>query len=161
VVDSIGGFNGFLPVLGDWEFNVRLLLLGDIAFIDRPLANYHHRVAGTNSIYSNTVVDGTSVHEQQNILLRNSMLRSALAERPEMLGLLQPILHALADLDRRMESMGRLGTDDKRLERIEMYIEEARPILLSVRQMLRPVRWLWRRALPLRILVARARGRRP
>ena len=165
VVDSIGGFNGFLPVLGDWEFNVRLLLLGDIGFVDRPLANYHHRVAGHNSIYSNTVVDGNSSHKRQNILLRNSMLRSALAERPEMLGLLQPILHALADLERRMEHIGtrtdKPAIDNARLERIEWHLEEMRQILLAVRQMLRPIRWLWRGVLPFRVLIARARGRIP
>jgi GT2 family glycosyltransferase len=169
VVDSIGGFHASLPVLGDWEFNIRLLLLGDIGFIDRPLANYHHRVAGTNSVYSNTVVDGAQVHEIQNILLRNSVMRSALSSQPEVLGLLQPILHALFELERQMYriegAVGKAlldhGVMTERQERIEMYIGEMRQTLLALRQMLRPFGWLWRRALPIRRVIARARGRIP
>ncbi|CAH2601897.1 Glycosyltransferase [Rhodovastum atsumiense] len=93
-VERIGPFNGALPVLGDWEFNIRLLLLGEIDFLDRNLANYHLRVRGSGAAYGNTVVDGQAQQQRQNILLRNSILRNAIAEQPATLGTVQAVLFA-------------------------------------------------------------------
>lgn len=44
--EAVGKFDSSLPVVGDWEFGVRLLMKFDAAFIDPgySLANYHHRV---------------------------------------------------------------------------------------------------------------------
>ncbi len=102
VLEKIGAFNEGLRVLGDWEFNLRLSLLGDFGFIDRPLAYYHHRAAKTDFSYGNTVVDGLAMHELQNLRLRNGMLRTALAKNPETLGLLVPILRGAHQLDERL-----------------------------------------------------------
>ncbi len=55
LLDQIGGFNPALPVLGDWEFNIRAALAGDIASVDAPLAYYHHRHAPGQAAYGNTV----------------------------------------------------------------------------------------------------------
>lgn len=43
VLAKIGDYDQEAPVLGDWDFNRRFLSLYDIGFIDKPLANYHHR----------------------------------------------------------------------------------------------------------------------
>ena len=91
VIDRIGPFNGNLPVLGDWDFNLRLMTMGDIDHIPRPLANYHHREAGSG-IYGNTVVDQTDVHNRHQIMIRNRLLRETLHANPAMMGL----LHVLA-----------------------------------------------------------------
>jgi glycosyltransferase involved in cell wall biosynthesis len=159
-VAAIGGYNGELPVLGDWEFNIRLMLLGDIGYMPQPLAYYHHRVAGTNSAYSNTVVDADPLHKSQNIRLRNAVLRAALAGRPEALGLLQPVLHALDEAERtRPESSAPVCNwsppppfPEWRLERIERELAEHREWLLDIRtvaswqrKMLRPVQWSYAR----------------
>jgi glycosyltransferase involved in cell wall biosynthesis len=156
-VNAIGGFNGALPVLGDWEFNIRLMLLGDIGFIDRPLANYHHRIAGGVSAYGNTVVDADAVHKRQNILLRNSMLRGALGGQPEALGLLQPILHAMADLERRMQRIDAL--DWHRIESLAAATEElqwrTREIHRRVHRSRKPGRWIQKQAQRLRDTIMR------
>jgi hypothetical protein len=78
-------------VLGDWDFNLRLMTLGDIDHIPRPLANYHHREA-SSGIYGNTVVDQTDVHNRHQIMIRNRLLRDTLQANPAMMGL----LHVLA-----------------------------------------------------------------
>jgi glycosyltransferase involved in cell wall biosynthesis len=168
VVDSIGGFNGALPVLGDWEFHIRLLLLGDIGFIDRPLANYHHRVAGTNSVYSNTVIDGNSLHVRQNILLRNGVMRSALQVQPEALGLLQPVLHALADIEKRLERIEATIGKSRKPRKLRKSLERARLWWLDQTSKYAPLRWgrqslrhfrFWLRTRPIRRVIARTRGR--
>lgn len=43
--ESVGKFDETLPVVGDWEFGVRLLKEYDVEFINtvEPLAFYHHR----------------------------------------------------------------------------------------------------------------------
>lgn len=76
VYDKVGGYNEALPVLGDWEFNLRFLLESDIAVIPKPMANYHHRIqSAINSEYGNTVVQGSNKHSQYDTILRNHLLR--------------------------------------------------------------------------------------
>lgn len=143
-VDLVGGYNGELPVLGDWEFNLRLLLLGDIGYVERPLAYYHHRVKGTLSAYGNTVIDGHTIHEALNVRLRNGMLRAALTERPEMIGLLQPLLHAIHEggtnghANSRLDRLDRLDQIAADLEELRGWIVEVRMVASWQRKMLRP-----------------------
>jgi hypothetical protein len=150
VVDAIGGFNGALPVLGDWEFNLRLMLLGDIGYVPRPLAYYHHRVAGTAGDYGNTVIDGSTMHAAQQVRLRNGLIRAALAGRPEAIGLLQPMLHAISQ--ERPQPAPQRGAEfpEWRLERIERELAELRGSLGEIRmvaswqrKILQPVQWLY------------------
>jgi glycosyltransferase involved in cell wall biosynthesis len=45
VLSQIGLYSETLPVLDDWDFNLRFALKFDIDVISEPLANYHRRVA--------------------------------------------------------------------------------------------------------------------
>lgn len=49
--ELVGKFDSALPVVGDWEFGLRLLQQYDVDFLDPgfALANYHHRNSGVNS----------------------------------------------------------------------------------------------------------------
>ncbi|MBF0857494.1 glycosyltransferase family 2 protein [Gluconobacter oxydans] len=105
VIEKIGPFNATLPVLGDWDFNIRLMSCGDIGHIATPLANYYHRKTGKNSVYSNSVIGGASSHVLNNILLRNKTLRNLLDKQPEMLGLFMALLPPLHETK---ETAGRL-----------------------------------------------------
>ncbi len=40
-LDDVGGFNDELPVLGDWDFNIFILMSTDIAVLTKPLVYYH------------------------------------------------------------------------------------------------------------------------
>ncbi len=76
VYERIGGFDELLPVLGDWDFNLRFLRAADIGVITEPLANYHHRDTGTPGWYGNSVIQGRDLHLEYNTILRNRMARA-------------------------------------------------------------------------------------
>ena len=88
VYEQVGGYDPRLPVLGDWDFNLRFLLEADIGVISTPLAYYHHRNVGAASTYSNSVVGGIDKHIAYNAIVRNKYVREA-ARTPKMAMLAQ------------------------------------------------------------------------
>jgi glycosyltransferase involved in cell wall biosynthesis len=95
---QIGLFNPDMLMAEDWEFSVRALLVGDFGVVPRPLAYHHVRPESSDSAYNNSIVtDGGLPHKRYTMLARNNMIRRAIAARPELLGLLQPLTHAIYD----------------------------------------------------------------
>ena len=90
-----GGYNEALPVLGDWEFVLRALAVGDIGALEERLAFYHHRLTSDAPIYANSVTGGINIHSETRARLGNHIIRSALQQQPEILGVLWPILQTL------------------------------------------------------------------
>lgn len=88
LINKIGKFNQDLLVLGDWDFNIRALLVADIGVLPKKLAFYHHRVPGENGAYNNSVTHQIDRHLKMNILYRNSLLRKAAHEAPWLLGII-------------------------------------------------------------------------
>lgn len=74
VWEELGGYCETLPVLGDWEFNVRFLCKYDIAVHPFVLAFYHHRPSAIGGL-GNTVIAGVELHEQYRRFLLNKWLR--------------------------------------------------------------------------------------
>ncbi|MFF2273363.1 glycosyltransferase family 2 protein [Agromyces sp. NPDC058136] len=84
---ELDGWNGSLPVLADWDFNLRLLSRATIGFIDgEPLAFWHWRQDQAGAL-ANSVVELASVHTEYALLIRDSYLRSSGREAGD-LGLL-------------------------------------------------------------------------
>ena len=78
VYDQIGGYDETLPVLGDWDFNLRFLLEADIGFLPKRLARYHHRDQAVKAgNYSNSLTGGVNLHASYNALVRNKFVRLA------------------------------------------------------------------------------------
>lgn len=76
--ETLGGYDESLPVLGDWDFNLRFLLQADIGVLPQPLANYHHRVGGgPGGAYANSDVAARNPHIAYNAILRNRYIRGA------------------------------------------------------------------------------------
>lgn len=75
IYEEIGGFDESLPVLGDWDFNIRFLLQYDIGVIPEKLANYHHRDYQKSGDYSNSVYGAISKHQMFEAVVRNRGLR--------------------------------------------------------------------------------------
>jgi glycosyltransferase involved in cell wall biosynthesis len=75
ICERIGFFDEQLPVLGDWDFNIRFLLEANIGVIPQQLAYYHHRDRGQAGVYSNSVLGGISKHVEYNAILRNKYIR--------------------------------------------------------------------------------------
>lgn len=75
--EEIGYFREDLPVMGDWEFGLRLVARYDVSVILEPLANYHRRIDRQDpaSAAANTVVAMQDVHAATDARLRNEFLR--------------------------------------------------------------------------------------
>lgn len=87
-----------LPVLGDWEFNLRFMRLFDIYVIPEELAFYHHRLEEKEGKYSNSVVKDDSKHKFYDTLIRNELLRHDLDHNSIGLGHLVNISKGFAEV---------------------------------------------------------------
>lgn len=115
--DRAGGFDETFPVLGDWEFNLRLALEGDIAVIPEPLAHHHvRRKTAAGDPAANTVTAARKRHLEQDALFRNALLRKAIREGQVPEGLLVSI-HRLSPLQR-IVNMGRSAALRRTWERL-------------------------------------------
>ncbi len=186
VVDAVGRFNTDMPVLGDWDYNLRILAVGDIGVVPRRLCAYHHRLASELGPYGSSVISRAPDHQATRTLYRNSMMRRLAERDPALLGLVHVVLSdAQAKDERLLERVDQLGrtllqrswdteTWDgwrhsdlrDRLVRVEAQLAELgnslaalRETMQAVARALRPFRAAWRRMMPLRRLLARARGR--
>jgi glycosyltransferase involved in cell wall biosynthesis len=88
ICDAVGGYDERFPVLGDWEFNLKMSMKGDIRVIPELFANYHvrSRVDASSWIYANSMVAQRDLHDQQDALIRNELLRKDLADQRFGLG---------------------------------------------------------------------------
>ena len=87
VIKEIGLYNENLPVLGDWEYNLRFLEKFDIGVIHKNLAFYHHR-PDQKGYLGNTIFEGISKHLEYNALVSNSLIRKDLKKGELGIGLL-------------------------------------------------------------------------
>ena len=62
LLDSAGYFDSSLPVLGDWEFNLRAVRDGGFVFIPERLANYHTRTPDSDRASGNSITVGEDLH---------------------------------------------------------------------------------------------------
>ncbi len=64
LLSEIGEFDSSLPVLGDWEFNLRAVLAGGFVYIPERLANYHTRTPDSETASGNSITVGIDLHHQ-------------------------------------------------------------------------------------------------
>ncbi|WP_298229706.1 glycosyltransferase family A protein [Gryllotalpicola sp.] len=109
--DEIGFYDESLSVVGDWEFNLRILSRWALEYLGpEPLAFWHQR-RSASGIDANSVIGDRADHERYDALVRDAALRSYVAEHGAGLAL---YLAKLVDqrfflLDRRvLEVEGRL-----------------------------------------------------
>ena len=69
VLDSVGMFDATLPVLGDWEFNLRAVTVGPFVFVPERLANYHIRTPDSDAATGNSITVGRDRHRDTKMLL--------------------------------------------------------------------------------------------
>ncbi len=75
VLKTIGLYNEGLPVLGDWDFNIRFLEKFEIGLIQQFLANYHIRDVSENLSFGNSINTGMSNHQKFQQIVRNDFFR--------------------------------------------------------------------------------------
>lgn len=78
VVDKIGDFNLDLPVLNDWDFNIRCAFHYEIGVIPKHLANYHMRTNNQETVYGNSIIATSNLCLQYETVIRNNGLRTML-----------------------------------------------------------------------------------
>lgn len=88
---QLGGFDESLPVLGDWEFNLRMILRAPIGILPRPLALYHHRTGPTGNDLANSITAGHGRHRTWETRLRQRWHRTPPAENLPHFGKLSAI----------------------------------------------------------------------
>lgn len=76
---TIDFFRADLPVLGDWDFNIRFMCQYDVYIIPQFLAFYHHRISD-QSVYGNSIIAGRTRHDLYATMLKNEWLRSEINE---------------------------------------------------------------------------------
>lgn len=98
ILQEIGLYREDLPVLEDWEFNLRFLKHYDIDVIPEHHANYHFRKSCSLDVYSNSVTGITDIHEIYYARLRNQLLRNDIASNKVDIGFLINICHDLESI---------------------------------------------------------------
>ena len=73
-LETVGLYDESLPVLGDWDFNIRFLRHFNIGVIQEKLANYHHRNANFKSDYGNSLYSSLDKHIFFENLVKNRYL---------------------------------------------------------------------------------------
>ena len=101
-LEKSGLYREDLPVLGDWEFNLRFLRHFDIKVIPQILAFYHHRVEDAGGGYSNSIYGAREKHAFYRQMLKNEWLREDLASGRASLG---ELVASRSDVDTRARGL--------------------------------------------------------
>ncbi|GAA1780512.1 glycosyltransferase family 2 protein [Leucobacter iarius] len=73
--EEFGLYEEALPVIGDWDFNLRVLSKHSLEFLEgEPLAYWHHREGVTGSA-GNSVIHASDDHVKYDELVRDEALR--------------------------------------------------------------------------------------
>ena len=173
--ELVGFYDESLPVVGDWEFNMRAASVADILLVDEPLAYWSLRPDAEGS-------EANSVKRQADHARFDSLVR-ARAIREDLQAGARPgaylyQAHLAADLERRVidghdltrESLDILRSIEHRLGRIEARqqvietrqhsIEERLKVLKHLRAPGRALRSLAKRSLASYSLSSRSQGHR-
>lgn len=95
---ELGSYRAELPVLGDWDFYMRLLSRYDIQVVPRALANYHLRPADAGEQFGNSVAAGVQTHVTVEAQILNKLLRQDFAEGKIGLGTIANLAYDLREL---------------------------------------------------------------
>lgn len=127
VLKKLRGYDETLPVLDDWEFNLRFLRYFDILFVPRPLARYHLRPDVTQAEEANSQFVSEALHHHYEAHIINEALRADAAGTGHGLG--QILAHAASQrklikdverLGRRLESISKkIGCIDSRTKQMK------------------------------------------
>lgn len=140
----IGGFNENLPVLGDWDYNLRLFRLGEIKTLNKKLAYYHHR-PNANGTYGNSVIAGVDKHLKYQTEYRNAMVRQALLDNQANFGLLHILLQDAEKTKNELiwhihNTTSRNQRDDEMYEMVYYFYKKVNPISKFFRKIKEKIR---------------------
>jgi len=105
--EKVGYFDESLPVLEDWDFNLRFLMEYEIQVVEDYLSHYHLRPQIGDGDASNTQFHSGDKHRFFETLIINQKLRQEISENRVGLGFVMSHSHAIRDLNdkfRRLQS---------------------------------------------------------
>ena len=117
---ELGGFREDLPVLEDWDFNIRFLEKYDIGLIREYLAFYHIRHE-EKAEYGNSITVEVDKHYIQASILRNQLLREDLKKGVIGKGFLVNHVRKQVEIENRIK---RAESDIKELNNVRQSLEE-------------------------------------
>jgi glycosyltransferase involved in cell wall biosynthesis len=74
LLTRVGRFDETLPVLGDWEFNLRAVEAGPFVFVPDVLARYHTRTPESDPATGNSITAGVDLHRSVKKMLQDRWL---------------------------------------------------------------------------------------
>jgi GT2 family glycosyltransferase len=77
VLNEVGMFDSSLPVLGDWEFNLRAISVGEFLFMPERLAHYHTRTPESDTSSGNSITIGEDLHRDIKLQLQDRWLKES------------------------------------------------------------------------------------
>lgn len=142
--DKLGLYRDDLPVVGDWEFNLRVLSSGaDIRFVaDEPLANWHQR-PGHRGAEGNSVIASNDLHRRKDLSVRDEFLRRYITD----VGIGLPLYLARVLDEQNRTLMRTINAQNTQLDELRQILEETRwhvmnsptrRVARSLRRRLRP-----------------------
>ncbi len=123
--DAVGGYAEDLPVLEDWDFNLRFLCQWDVAVVPRILTHYHLRpsvLTGGESNSQHSELDHHKFYESR--IINNALRRDMETGRP---GLGQVLAGAAQSrwIERRIHAMeGKLKAASDKIGKIDARTKE-------------------------------------
>lgn len=111
-LEEVGLYNEQLPVLDDWDFNLRFNFKYNIDVVYEPLSNYHIRPNAEAGVMANTVTLQENLHRFYEGLILNQHLREDLRLGRTGLGML------LAQATTRRVAESLLRNQRKKLDRM-------------------------------------------
>lgn len=106
-LDAVGHYRTDLPVLGDWEFNLRFVRRFEVQVVPEALANVHVRPESDGGASANSP---PALHLAYDARIRNELLRADLEAGRLGLGLLaslRPLLADHAEVARHLDALAR------------------------------------------------------
>lgn len=113
---SVGYLNEQLPVLGDWDFNIRFLLHFDIGLVPETLAYWHWREAPDTVSDRNSIYAPTQGHQEWRVRLMNEAIRGRWLGDGSNLSLILALGSRLQTLERQVQVL--TGRVDRGVESI-------------------------------------------
>ena len=142
LLDNIGYFDSSLPVLGDWEFNLRAVRDGGFVFVPERLANYHTRTPDSDRASGNSITVGEDLHLRVKKQLQerwdaemepNGVSKGQLSREVEA-----DVAAAEAKLQAEIAATQRSGSQGRTLRRIARAVRHPKRTVRAVVRIVRP-----------------------
>lgn len=131
-LERTGSYSGELPVLEDWQFNLRFLRHHDIAVVPRVLSYYHQRPAIVTGMEANSLTSELDLHKFYEARIINDFLREEWESgRPGPGGLLAGGAQVRQLLDRIHQLESKIKTISEKTGKIDSRTRELKSRLLK------------------------------